>query len=344
MFKVRFDIMDKLSVLDRNSAYTIICINLENVFKTILTSRINNYYIASKTPNELKLELMSNIINLAQHYNLYCAKVKQKAKIVLYWNYPNAPYRNNKYIELYKDYYSNRMFNSMDCGYIMKCIHECHNFMKTMCKYVNNVYIIDATEIDSSVVPMIIKNNKFDMKNTQYLLVSNSKYDYQYVNLGFDIICPRGKDSVLLNTTNVVDYLKSINNIKTKLTMSPNHIPFALSLIGDKYRCIPKMNGVGLSTVISCISKAVDNLMITDNTTNVDMLASILSESFRHQFTINYKCTDILSQYNEASASNIDDVVSQVCDKYDTNSLDYINDKYFRQYPIMIVRSIYEVI
>lgn len=335
--------MDKLHVLSPDRKYAVICINLENVFKTILTSRINNYYMASKTQNELKIELMSNIINLGQHYSLYCAKIHRKAKIVLYWNYPDSPYRNNKYVSGYRDYYSNRMFNSLDCAYIMKCLNECHAFLTTMVKYVNNVYIINATDMDSCVVPMIIKNDKYNMKNTQYIIVSNSKYDYQYVNYGFTVLSPAGDKSKLLSTENVVDHLKSTNNIKNKLSMSPNHIAFALALLGDKYRSIPKMNGVGLSSVLTFLNQAIDNLLITDNTTNADMLSEIISESYRKQFINNYKCTNIEYQYNEATVVDKENVVNQIFDKYDTNSLDYINEKYFTKYPLMIVRSVYEV-
>lgn len=344
MNKVKFDIMDKLNVLDKSKSNTVIFINLENVFKTILTTRINNFYIATKTSNDLKLELMSNIVNLAQHYMLYCAKSKLKARVVLYWNYPEGKYSNSQYIPSYRDYYYNKMFNSIESGYIIKCLSESYNFLKTMLKYTNGIYLVDSTDLESSVIPYILKECRYnDIDNTQYVLVTNSKYEYQYVNYGFNILVPSGIDSKLLNSDNIIDYMKTSNAIKNKNTIPSNHLAFVVSLLGDKYRSIPKINGVGLSTIIKTIRKAIDSLKITENTSSVEMLSSIISENYREQFINNYKCVNIELQAQNSTISEREKILSQLLDKFDENALDYINERYFRAFPLMIVRSVYRV-
>ena len=100
MFKIKHTILDGLSVLDPNYDRVHVYINLESVFNKLINPRVNNYLVASmKTEddkNRLKLSLVSHVINLAQHYRLYCAKHKKESRVILYWNYPISKNYNNR--------------------------------------------------------------------------------------------------------------------------------------------------------------------------------------------------------------------------------------------------------
>ena len=107
MFKIKHATLDRLKVLDPNMDGVHIYINLESVFNKLINPRVNNYLMASirgeDDKSKLKLTLVSHVINLAQHYRLYCAKHKKESRIILYWNYPiSTNYTNRKYIKTKK--------------------------------------------------------------------------------------------------------------------------------------------------------------------------------------------------------------------------------------------------
>ena len=100
MFKVRFDWMNRNRILrndvDRINWY----INLENVFRVLLSPRLENMLMADGIDdNQIKMDLISNMVNLGQHYRLYAAKMGYESRVILYWNYTKGHYNNRKYLE-----------------------------------------------------------------------------------------------------------------------------------------------------------------------------------------------------------------------------------------------------
>ena len=200
MFKTKFVVMDKLKLLDLTTSRVDIYINLESIFKVLMTPRVNNYLMAtSENENQFKINLMSNIVNLAQHYRLYCAKYKKDSRVFLYWNYPKSEYKNAEYISGYREYYNHKMFKNEGCEYISRNLIECHNFMTKLFHYINQVYLIDGGTVDSSVVPYVVEENVYcsrSSQDVQRIIISNTKYDFQYVSYGFTIL-ETNKDDIL---------------------------------------------------------------------------------------------------------------------------------------------------
>ena len=73
MFKIKFDMLDSWSAL-KGIKKARIFINLENVLKVLYSPRLNEFILTNGNTVDVKRCLVSNIINLAQHYRLYCAK------------------------------------------------------------------------------------------------------------------------------------------------------------------------------------------------------------------------------------------------------------------------------
>jgi hypothetical protein len=69
------------------------------------------------------------------------------------------------------------------------------------------------------------------------------------------------------------------------------------------------------------------------------MLSEILDPPFRELFKNNYLVTDIILQYLKLSDSEKFNILNQIEDRYDENSLRYLNDKYFMNHPLMIVNT-----
>lgn len=343
MFKTKFAVMDNLGILDSSVDRVDIYINLENIFKVLLSPRVNNYLIAtSDGDNSFRINLMSNIVNLAQHYRLYIAKHKKDSRVFLYWNYPKNEYKNNQYIQGYREYYMHKMFKNENCTFITRNLGECNNFMRKLFNYINQVYLIDGGTLDSSVVPYIVSDHIYSNRESstvQRIIISNTKYDFQYVCYGFTVLETNKDDSCVITKENVISVLKDRMNVKTELDIPYGLIPFAISLLGDKYRNIPKLSGIGLSTIIKMINAALEKVLITEQTQDVDMLSHIISEKYRNQFIMNYLCTYIPKQCQDTTPLELKRIEEQVVDKFDDNALEYINEKYFRMYPLMTIKT-----
>lgn len=343
MFKTKFVVMDNLNVIKPDVDQVDVYINLESVFKVIMSPRINNYLMATmEDKNMFKINLMSNIVNLAQHYRLYCKKHKKESRVFLFWNYPKSEYKNSEYIIGYREYYNHKMFKNEGCDYISRNLSECFNFMKKLFSYINQVYLINGGPIDSSVIPYLIEDKIYlskDNPSVQKIVVSNSKYDFQYVNYGFTVLETNKDDSIVITKDNVIDIMKSKMNVKNNMTLPSNLLPFAIALLGDKYKSIPKLSGVGLSSILKMVNKAIEGLLITENTQDVDMLSKIITESYREQFIKNYLCTYIPRQVDDLAPLDILNIENQITDKFDDNALEYINEKYFKYAPLMTIST-----
>lgn len=346
MYKIKHATLDRLGILDPTKNRVHIYINLESVFNKLINPRVNNYLMASIKREEdkaaLKLMLISHVINLAQHYRLYCAKHGKESRIILYWNYPtSSDYLNRKYILEYRSYYNHKMFRNEDCAFLTECIKEAFHILEKMVNFINEVYLISGGELESSVIPLVMEKEVYAdyTERTQKIIISDSKYDFQYVNHGFTVVESAKDKSVVVTTGNVIELLKERMGIKSILSVPNSLIPFVICLLGDRYRNIPKLAGVGLSTILKMANMAIQNHLITETTKDVDMLTEIIADNYKEQFRKNYLCTNIEYQLKEANPYVVSKIRGQVIDRFDDRTLKEMNEKYFLHCPIMLVET-----
>ena len=335
MFKIKFDMLDSWSDL-KGVKKARIFVNLENVLKVLYSPRLNEFILTNGNTVDVKRCLVSNIINLAQHYRLYCAKYKIENEVFLYWNTASINYLNRQYIPDYRSYYNNKIYKNECCSYLSRCMDDILDQLRVIVSYVNQVYVITDDQIESGLIPYIFYRDQKDT-NIKNIIVTNSKYEYQYILYGFDVWKPDRENSLRLTSENVIDYLKEMNKIVSTDTVPINFLPFMISLLGDKYRNIPKLNRVGLASIIKMINQGLKSYIITENTTNIDMLAQCINENYRETFINNYRCTSLPHQYEQMSGSIERDIFNCVIDKYDDGALQYLNDKYFKEHLIMMI-------
>lgn len=346
MYKIKHVTLDRLGILDPTKNRVHIYINLESVFNKLINPRVNNYLMATIKKEEdksaLKLSLISHVINLAQHYRLYCAKKGKESRVILYWNYPTSTnYLNRKYIVEYRSYYNHKMFRNEDCTFLTECIRDAFHTLEKMVNFINEVYLVSGGDVESSVIPLIMEEQVYAeyANRTQRIIISDSKYDFQYVNHGFTVVESARDKSVVVTTGNVIELLKERMGIKSILSVPNALIPFVICLLGDRYRNIPKLAGVGLSTILKMANMAIQNHLITETTKDVDMLAEIIAESYREQFRKNYLCTNIEYQLKEVNPYIISKIKQQIVDRFDDRTLKLMNEKYFLHCPIMLVET-----
>lgn len=341
MHKIKFDKLDELGLFYPTTKRANIFINLEAVFKVLINQRVENQLRATGyDKNQLQLDFISGIINLGQHYRLYCKKNKIDSKIILFWNYPRSTYKNREYIGRYRDDYDKKMFRSDICPYIVDTLSEVHDLLTTTVSYVNEVYVVDGGVAESSMVPYILTRDDFlgPMDDSvQNIIISRFRYDYQYLGHGFTVLIPARDDSEILTLENVVDYMKERTNIKNPLTVPGEQLPTLISILGDDHRGIPKLDGFGLSGACKTINGAIQSLKIASTTQSVELLCEIIPDHQRRTFINNYRCVEFGYQMSELTPKDISYIQHQIEDKFNDDTLNELNETTFRDCPLMII-------
>jgi hypothetical protein len=350
MHKIKFDTLDKWNFVDKSITRAIVYINLENVFRIIMTPRTNNFLQAAASVDEhgdymkkFSLSLVSNIINLAQHYRLWLTKQNIDSRIILYWNYPiPEDYKNRLYIPTYRTTHNERYQRNMEISSLLECLEEAQKFIETCIQYVNEVYLINPLGIESSVIPLLLDREVYseDGVKTMNILVTSSQYEYSYVNYGFKIISPsiRKKTPILVTDKNVIDVLKNKCGVSSVLSAPTGFIEFINAVMGDSDRSIPKLTGVGIATILKLINSAITKGLISENTKDVEMFESIIQNDYREIFVRNYHCTNLEYQLKDIEPVELHKIKSCLIDKYDDATLNEMNEKYFKQFPIEIIK------
>lgn len=350
LHKVKFDILDKWGLVDKKTERAIVYINLDNVFKLILTPRTNNFIQAAASvhgyEDYMKLftrSIVSNIINLGQHYRLWLTKQSIDSRIILYWNYPiSETYRNNNYIPVYRSDYNDKHSTSMETSHILTAMKDAVDFCRSCIQYINEVYIVSSGEIEASMIPYILNENiyKKDGVLTKSFIVSNSSYEYPYVNYGFRIISPsiKKKSPYFITKDNAIEVLKEKSRVSSTLSTSTSFLEFINAILGDHDRNIPSISGVGIVTVIKMIETAISNGLITEDTKDINMLKTIIKADYRDILEYNYYCTSYEYQYKDLEPLDIHRITSQLVDNYDERTLNEMNERYFKLCPIDIIK------
>lgn len=326
MYKVRYaEIGDMLGDLPKGSVQ--IFINLEPVLRRLHQVEVDKYL---KTNKDKKLyEMISNILNLAAHYRKYFTKIGRSTEIVLYMSSPNAKFINGQIIE---DYRSNNYLKLFDPRTVYgRFLKDVIPLVELMVNYIEGLYFIHSDTLEPSLIPMVVKN---DMPNK--IMITTDRYDYQYVNQDFTIIRPKKSgSSYAVNKHNIIDRMKLEDKILSDKMVNPNFIPLILSFLGDTVRGLPKIKGVGLHRIINIINDGIEKGFITENTTNLTLMETLLNDDIKDVIRNNFIVTDLKLQYDNIGKSTLLLINEKKVDRFDNDSLRKLNN-YFIESPVML--------
>lgn len=335
MFKIKYSKLDELlanvNFIDGEEVY--IYINLESILKK-LTSTITdreNMLMNSKR----NIIMTSCVFNLVAHYRYYFYKKSLCSRIYIYG--PESMDMNYLNREYNKDYRTKMMImNTDETTSIGKTYTDSIKMIKTMLNYVEGVNFITGGIIEPSVIPLVIYKH-FKTENKKNFLITDDRYDYQYIKDYFMVLKPRMDKSLFIDEYNIMDVLKE----KTKCVNIPNpeinFLPFIISVLGDKYRNIDKIKGMGISKIYSQINKGLEKNIVTNDINNINSLTCLIDESYHNDFMINYMITSIYEQYKKLSNVEIKYIINQIVDKYDGGYMKTINNEYFYDHPLNII-------
>ena len=333
MKKIKYVKLDELfneSKIDLRNGEVNVFINIGIVLNRLLTPKIDNCLRASN--DSRGLQLISNIINLAAHYRLYFSSRRIRSNIYMYIQHPfDADYKNGiyntHYRNGYKFKYADNINNYIICDYIKTAIP----LIKIILEYVKGVYMLEAGNIESSVIPYILGKDS-DAHN---IIISTDIYDMQYCKYGYTVLYPKQDDSVIITSENVCTMMSKIYKFDMK-DASYHQIPFLLSIVGNVDRSIYGIKGIGLHRASSLIQKAIDMNAIGKTTDNIDILVNIIKDEYVEQVQRNFCCIDVKSQYSDLNSKDKYGITSQLVDKFDNATLKMLNDKHFEENPLLL--------
>jgi len=345
LFKVKFTKLDEIiqntiGGLPRGSAVNVF-INLEDVIRKLANPKVDEYLRISGENKHI--ELISEIINLASHYRLYFAKNKIHSNVYLYIQYPfKGIQKNSMFNKDYRKYYYHKFNNDISYFSLSEALHNAIPLAKIVLEYIEGVYFIESGNIENSVVPKVIMEHTkpTDLHNREInanFIVSTGIYEYQYVNNNTYVIISKQDESEILTKDNVIKYIKRTNNINSNHNITSQFIPFILSIIGNKHRNIYNIKGYGIKKVFKLLDTALNENLITENMNNINLLSSIIKSGYRDIVMNNYYCTDIGFQYKQLNTKDINDITSQIVDRFDNISLKKINDEFFANTPLNLM-------
>ena len=126
-------------------------------------------------------------------------------------------------------------------------------------------------------------------------------------------------------------------------------MPFIIACLGDRKRSIPKLKGVGFKAIYKSLKKLYETGFIfnEDETTfDISNLISVLNDKtilytknteMGNLIMRNFKVIDLSSQYRILNKAQKNKILEQVSDKTDIDALIEISNKYFADYPLMLI-------
>ena len=328
-YKVKYTFLNSNILPSRASRYIKsinIFINLDDFYHKLHAPYIDREFQA--TGKSMSYNMVSNLMNLIGHYKNWAVKEHLSPTVYLIYT-DSMTFRNSLVNSEYRNYYKHIFdINNPDFYFVNSAISNAHSILHVIAKYVPNVYVINSSYIEPSIVPFFI--SKVYQKDLN-LIVSRDIYDLQY--LKFDkwaIFMPKGDNSLYLNKGNLWNYLSYKKKITDKI---PNYEPYLLTMIealfGDKYRSIPKIIGrISWNTLLKNIKEKSDEFP-TDY-----LLSYIISKNLYSNYQDNLKCTDI--EIGENSMIDIDRslLLQQITDMQDPIALQKMNNNIFKTCPI----------
>lgn len=332
--------IDKLNFVNSDDKVNVF-INFESV--------LNNLSMIKDIDNKLLLErnfpfiLESEAINLCAHYKRFFRGNGLKTRVFLYYtDLASYQFDNFKYNDEFRSYYLNKYvqnpkFQLLGKRTIEKIIPRITKIME----FIPDVYFINGTNIEGSLIPYIIGKNEPEYKN---FIISTDRYETQY-QLYPENYCmhyikksPLGTKVFCKFNDYIYDLFKENMDTCTDIDMFTNTSFYStlISAMGDKSRSLDPLKGVGCKTVLKYLTNGINYGIFTKDTKSIDMILQALPEEQQERALDNFNCTNLSKQYNEMSQQNIFSITNQIIDRFDFNSLLKLNQTDYREYPLML--------
>ena len=167
-------------------------------------------------------------------------------------------------------------------------------------------------------------------------------YDVQFqAHSNFIAHIMRRSNKGAINTGNIITTMNYI--MKTKVEKSelrifenPAFYRLMIACLGDRKRYVEGIKGYGPLSVLKLIKKGIAENLITPNTTEIELLASLFSIDFRDEITRNYRAMDLDYQLNTTGQDLKFNVTTQIIDQPNLPKVQEVQARFLNDYPLML--------
>lgn len=330
---------DELQTIGPNDSINVF-INLESVFNYI--TMIKDLDKKLVTEDNFVQIMVSDILNLAAHYKRFFRGNKLQTKVFLYMtSFDSNSFKEMKFNEDYRSYYLNKFNTNPRFSTLTDYLkNEILPEAEQICQFIPNVYIINAKNIDASVIPYAVSNLYSGSKN---VIISSDYFDTQYsFKPGFTVHYLRRSPLHSSITYTLHGYLKEIikrdpdQNTEINILNNLEKYVCLLSVIGDKSRSIDPIKRVGAISVMKYLKAAQDNHLIDFDTSSVELLKEAFPSDMREDLVSNFNQYSIEWKNQNIDEADKETIRSQIIDRFDNNSLLTLNSTRFYEHPLML--------
>lgn len=315
-------------------------VDLYSILKVLYKNDV--YKVESPT------SITSCIINLVSHYRaFYRTRYNVESNIYLIYS-KNCPYVNKQF---YIGYNSKNELTFNTNKSVEEMIEYNLNILDILCPYIPDVYFIKS-EYETGVIiyDLICKNQATN--NNPNIILTKDKYNYQLCSMDNVVIFrPRKKDnediSYFINKhTLLYTYLteRKLNTSNLDKTIMPDLLSLIMTMSSVPERNIKNM--ININTSINIISKLISkNKIINGRSVDLDYLYDAISSESKNSklnkniFDNRFKAIDIIYQhmiYYNTNDRLLND--NKLINLYDPENLKYINNEYFKDNPLDLMR------
>ena len=339
MLKLRYATYDEsitsLNILKETDKVSVF-VNLETVWKYLST--IKDLERKLFIDRDFKVTMIADIINLAAHYKEFFKNNGLDTKVYLYhtdFDSKIYSFKECQYNEDFRSYYLNKYNTNPKFVLLTEAlINEILPKVKTICDFIPDVYYITSKNIDSSLIPLIFAEKYPERKN---FVISSDKYETQLVfepNFVHHLFLRSGKSASL--SCKLDEYLHvlsrmDISDEEKELYKNRSFYLLLLACIGDKYRSVEGISGIGLKTLTKTIIEGINSRIITKDTKSIDLLCEIFSEDKKEEIKKNFLSLDIENSFSLLLDGDKKEILSQAVDRSDLNSLLNLNRTMFNK-------------
>lgn len=319
---------DNLLSINRNDKINVF-INLDTVFNFF--TNVQNIEININTEYDYEDDIVTDILNLAAHYKRFFRDNKLDTKVFLYMtDFKSDNYNQSKLLSTYRKYYYNKFnINPKYNTFTEKLINKIIPDVKVISDYIENVYLLKGLNIESSLIPKIISDLYNDRKN---VIISGDLYDTQYMYYdNFNVFLIKKSKSIITRyiIKDIIEDItkRELSNYESSILTNSSFYTLILSSIGNKYRNIESIDGLGPIGVIQQLLKGIEANMLTLDTKSIEILSSIFNN--KNKLIDNYNLFSIDYNYLQLTLSQKETIYESIVDKFDNNSLLKLNSTRF---------------
>jgi hypothetical protein len=314
-----------------------IFINLDDLFHNIHRPLVNNeFQVCGKDSPK---QFISNVFNLLGHYRYWCIKNNFKCKVYGVYTSTMRSFKNNIYnVDYRKKFKDINSESNSQYYFINDTLKVSLPIITAISKFIPDVYIIDSKYLEPSIIPLYItKDNSFGDWN---LLITRDPYDLQYAYRNkWSVISPKGEFSKVINQEGIWNYVNIRENVfKDEVDL---HYPYSLyifakTVVGDKYRSIPRIRKIGWKTLFKYLDDIKGKYPNATDTTLQLKLIELLKGKQITDSTLNDNLNTINIELQLDNLIEIDktSINVQINDVPDYENLKELNRTQFMQYPL----------